>query len=54
MVDIGFKHGVHDCGGGDDDDGGGQSRNISEDLAVVLSFVVGLAVVKRGGEVVSC
>ena len=53
MVDIGFKHGVHDCGGGDDD--GGQSRNISEDLlVVVLSFVVGLAVVKRGGEVVSC
>ena len=50
VVDVGFKHGVHDCGGDD----GGQSRNISdEDLAVVLSFVVGLAGDRRGG-VESC
>ena len=45
---MGFKHGVHDCGGGGGEDG--QSRNISgEDLVVVLSFVVGLAGVRRGG-----
>jgi hypothetical protein len=51
VVDVGFKQGVHDCGGGDE---GGQSRNISdEDLAVVLSFVVGLAGARRGG-VESC
>lgn len=45
--DMGFKHGVHDCGGGD----GGQSRYISdESLLVVLSFVIGLAGVRRGGD----
>lgn len=50
---MGFKHGVHDCGGG----GGGvdgRSRNTSgEDPVVVLSFVIGLAGVRRGG-VESC
>ena len=46
VVDVEFKHGVHDCGGVED----GRSRNISgEDLVVVLSFVVGLAGVRRGG-----
>ena len=50
MVDVGFKLGVHDCGGGGED---GQSRNISdEDLVVVLSFVVGPAEGKR--DVESC
>ena len=49
VLDEGFKHGVHDCGGGDD---GGQSRNISgEDLEVALSIV--LAGVRSGG-VESC
>ena len=42
---MGFKLGVHDCGSGGED---GQSRNISnEDLVVVLSFMVGLAEVRR-------
>lgn len=50
---MGFKQGVHDCGGSEGGEDG-QSRNISgEDRVVVLSFVVGLGGVRRG-EVDSC
>jgi hypothetical protein len=45
---VGFKQGTHDCGGSGGGDG--QSGNTSgEDRAVVLSFVVGLMGVRRGG-----